>query len=247
VRCDIEVTPHTPHREAVRDAFAAGLAAHGERWTEDGPPVTWGPRPYDHYLCLEAGYLTAPEGAPYTDRRLAYISATWDGYGNRGRTPAFRGKRFDILARPWREGGDYALILAQCSGDRAVPEGYLQILSELARGAKEVYGDARIRPHPVRQAHVTGIPVTSGTLAEDLEGAVIAMTWSSTSAVEAVLAGVPAVCLDEGAVAWPVSGHAVGERLTPDRDEWLASLSWRNWTLEEIRSGEMWDFMKAVL
>lgn len=78
-------------------------------------------------------------------------------------------------------------------------------------------------------------------LAEVLEEARAVVTWNSTTGVESVLAGVPTVALDRGAMAYPVAGNdldALGE--TPCRAAWLARLAYSQWTLDEMRAGLPW-------
>lgn len=75
------------------------------------------------------------------------------------------------------------------------------------------------------------------------------VTHGSNAAVEAIVAGVPAVLLSkEGAsAAWPVAEHSLENGLAapffpPDdaRRQWLADLAYCQWTLDEMRSGAMW-------
>lgn len=234
---------NAPHQRATYWAFAAGLAAHGEAFSNHGPAVTWGPHS-GHHLCLEAGHLTAPEGGDYVARRLRYISVAWDGYGGRGWVPKRTEPRFELVAKPWCRAGGYVLVLGQTPSDRAVPQNYPDIL----RSVVEKLGDDVVyRKHPNCGLDLSGVRTHTGTLAEALAGAAVAITYSSNSAVEAVLAGVPTICLDRGCVAWPVCGHELGEIVTPDRTEWLIEMTWRNWALDEIASGEMWAFMKEGL
>lgn len=222
------------HRLAVKRAFELGLEAHGEKF-DDGPPVTWGVSNHGHYLCLEAGNVTAIDGE-YEKRRLARISASWGGYGYRGAIPKVASQRFEIECQPWKDGGEYALLLCQMPRDRILPSDYEKWLAsmtvELKRRSQMVY-----RPHPC-------VEQRSVTLAEDLAGAEYAVTYCSNSAVEAVLAGVPTICFDRSCAAWPVCSKMLGLIQRPDRSQWLAELSWRNWTLDEIASGLMWDFLK---
>lgn len=225
------------HQRAAAEAFLLGFKEHGEA-AEDFA-VTWGPRKLEHYLCLEAGNLTAHDGRDYVSRRLAYISVSWDGYGYKGRIPRHAGRRFEIDADPWKYDGDYALVLGQTPGDRALPPDYMDGWLS-ATLAESMNVDATIyRPHPNCERGYMR------SLHKDLDGARYAITYNSNSAVEAVLAGVPTICFDMACAAWPVCSHTLGEIVRPDRTKWLNELTWRNWTLDEIRSGAMWEFMKA--
>lgn len=67
-----------------------------------------------------------------------------------------------------------------------------------------------------------------------------AVTLNSSVAVSTVLAGIPTVTMDEGAMAWDVTSHDPGVIVTPDRTEWLHWLAWTQWSYDEIREGVPW-------
>jgi hypothetical protein len=76
-----------------------------------------------------------------------------------------------------------------------------------------------------------------GTLEATLARAAVAITWNSNAGVDAVVAGVPLVTMDEGAMAREVSSHRIGAFVRPDRSAWAHRLAWKQWTLAEIESG----------
>jgi len=232
-----------PHQAAVESAFAAGLAEHGERW-DDGAPVSWGSlRGVEHYLCLEAGNLTGTKGS-YINRRLDYISASWNGYGYEGRIPPVKATRFDLPLADWKTEGDYVLVLGQVAGDRVVPPEYSKLLFRTAAELRSEFDRVMYRPHPLGSPDLPLVKVM-GSLEDSLTRAYGAVTYNSNAAVEAILAGVPVICLNRKCAAWPVSGHYIEPFSRPDRSQWLAELTHRNWKLSEIRSGAMWEFLKA--
>lgn len=76
-------------------------------------------------------------------------------------------------------------------------------------------------------------------LAVDLEGAWAVVSHSSTCAVQAAIAGIPIFCHETSAAA-PIGLNdlaSIEDPLMPEREEWLASLSWQQWTLDELRAG----------
>lgn len=93
----------------------------------------------------------------------------------------------------------------------------------------------------------TAVLSTNERLIDDLHWAALAVSYNSTAGVEAVLAGVPTVTLDEGAMAWPVSGHTIFDRVKPDREAWCHQLAWTQFSLDEIRSGFCWEMLKDVV
>ena len=118
-----------------------------------------------------------------------------------------------------------------------LPRNYPHLFWDLCERAREFYGEIRVRPHPL-------VETPHKSLEDELAEARLAITWSSTSAVEAVLAGVPVVCMDKRCAAWPVASHDVSMIIRPERLEWLSELTWRNWTHEELASGEAWEFLR---
>lgn len=84
------------------------------------------------------------------------------------------------------------------------------------------------------------------TLADELRGAYMLVTHGSNAAVEAVIHGVPVCVLGDG-VARPLGVSSlddIGEPLLPSEEErlrWLCTLSYMQFTLQEMRSGEAWE------
>ena len=240
------------HQEWARSwtaAFAAGLERHGwdVRRTFEYEPcdllVMWGVRRREAIeaqrkrgdICvLERGYLL--------DRMKDWASVSFGGELN-GRAE-FRGpladatrwkEHFAHLMQPWKS-GEYALILGQVPGDMSVRgvdlEGFYSKAREAFKGMP-----VRFRHHPV---HAERNRITSTSLADDLAGAAVAVTWNSNSGVDAVLAGVPTVAMDEGSMAWDVTGHALEMPQTPDRKKWAHKLAWCQYNKAELASGECW-------
>lgn len=79
------------------------------------------------------------------------------------------------------------------------------------------------------------------SLDQALNEASYVVTFNSNSGVDSVLHGVPAVTMDEGAMAWDVTGHALGEVIRPDREQWARAIAWKQWTHDEIERGICWD------
>lgn len=71
------------------------------------------------------------------------------------------------------------------------------------------------------------------------------ITWNSNTAVEAVIAGVPAVAVDRGSMAWDVSGRDVNAAPPrPDRRAWADRLTWCQWTAQELADGTAWEAVR---
>lgn len=255
----------SPHMVAI----AAGLRRCGidvrEYFDRPDPAadfcVTWGTRRADRakvsgfngpFLIAEHGYLG--------DRINTWTSLGWDGLNGRARFPAPQdeGQRFwsnhGHLAKEWERFDGYWLIAGQVLGDQSLLNvNYLEWLKDTIDELDRMGVDARFRPHPeaVRRGQVFPVPsymVSKGTLAEDLAEAACVIAYNSNATVDAVLAGIPAITVDEGAMAWPVSSHNLVEPLvTPDRSEWFRRMAWCQWTIGEIQDGSAWELVRTAM
>jgi hypothetical protein len=254
------------HQQSHAAAMAEGLKRHGIDATIQRSherisarvAICWGwrmglqlQRAGRDVLVMERGYL---------GDRFAWTSLGWNGLNGRAKfvTPDDDdGARFrqHFSLTPWRAGGDYVLIAGQVPGDMALAGRDLgPWYAGAAQAAGRTYGlPVRFRPHPEaarlgrRSPAVPGAATAGGTLAEALAGAAVLLTFSSNTAVDAVVAGVPAVTADQGSMAWAVAAHTVGDRITPDREAWAARLAWCQWSLDEIRDGRAWEVVGAKL
>jgi hypothetical protein len=77
---------------------------------------------------------------------------------------------------------------------------------------------------------VLGADTIKGGLSDALAGAELVVTYNSNTAVDALLAGKLIHAEDEGSMAWGWK----------DRAEWAARLAWRQFSMDEIRSGFAW-------
>ena len=108
-----------------------------------------------------------------------------------------------------------------------------------------VGGKGVFRKHPLSE-FVPRIKckVHDGDLADALKNASCVVTMNSTSAVEAVLAGVPVVAMDPRSMVYDVAGHDLKDMknpVMPDRDEWFKKLAYVQWTPEELADGTAWE------
>jgi hypothetical protein len=251
------------HQAGWGGAFAEGLRRHG--WTADIATdwascdllVLWGVRRQNDIARQRAagGEVCILERG-YIGDRFQWTSVSFGGELN-GRAE-FRGarsdgRRFDRfhrhLLRPWRHRDGYALIVGQVPGDmslRAVGgrlDGWYAATAEALNAAGL---DARFRPHPMAARRlpvrsVPGAPTVAGSLEAALGGAAVVVTFNSNAAVDAALAGVPAVACDPGSMAWPVTSHSIGDALIrPNRGAWAARLAWCQWSMDEMRRGDCW-------
>jgi hypothetical protein len=251
----ILTTARLSHQLSWGDAFRSGLRRHG--WDAEISDkvrpcdllVMWGVRRTAEIAQQKArgGEVCILERG-YVGDRFTWTSVSFGG-GLNGRA-TFRGP-FDDSSR-WRKhfarliSNDWidvsqrrtALIMGQVPSDNSVRG---VNLPEFYSGAHEAFKrqgyQIRLRPHPHGRTGVTPIAV-------DMQDAALVVTWNSNSGVDAVLAGVPAIAMDKGSMAWAVTGHELHPPPTPDRTAWMHAIAWKQWLKEEIASGVCWEHVK---
>lgn len=266
------ILAHKRHHGAegsFHQAFATGLERHGWHvslqpvaspcdllvvWGVRNQPVIQQQKRQGREVCvLERGYL---------GDRFTWTSVSFGG-GLNGHAE-FRGAReddasrfdgnFGHLMQPWqrpRSTGWRALLIGQVSGDMSlaglnVDAWYQETAKQLRQRGWEVF----FRPHPVavskgQSGILRGVANLEGTLAEALDFVDIVVTYNSNTGVEAVLAGCPVIAMNRGAMSWEVAGHALDEIVMPDRTAWASALAWKQWQIEELRSGVCWDVVSG--
>jgi hypothetical protein len=252
MRALIIANERAEHQRSFGGAFAAGLKRHGWAVTvSDGAPrrhafdmtVTWGVR-QARRLRGQCGEICVLERG-YIGDRFQWTSVSFGG-GLNGRG-VFRGpfedasrwnKHFSDLMKPWRDNSGPPLLLQQIPGDSAIQGVDINAFYLSARAR---WPSAVVRGHPGER----GRPPPARSLHEELNTASHAITWNSNSAVDAVLYGVPAIAMDCGSMAWPVTGHELELPPRPDRQAWAHALAWKQWTREEMETGYCWDNIRG--
>jgi len=132
---------------------------------------------------------------------------------------------------PWKTRDYSCLILAD----------YGQDVSDLYYAASQRFGCVRVRKHPADETQ----PVPPLSSAIRLHDAVIC--GSGTAGFEAIMQGVPTVCLSKNELAPVCSASINADLYKGDRDEWLHGMSYKQWSLAEIASGEAWEHLKDLI
>ena len=168
-----------------------------------------------------------------------WVSLVLSGHGRRGdhRTPErpdpSRWSTFGVPVQPWRYDGDDIILCGQCetySPHYKVPADWYHVTAQSC---------THFRPHPADRNYCKATAALQPS--PNWNNASQAITLNSSVAIEAVLAGVPTITMDEAAMAWDVTGHRPDEVLRPERDEWLHWLAWTQWHHEEIATSVPWQ------
>lgn len=231
------------HQAEHGRALIEGLRRHDINHEQDGENVVvcWGWRRGKAHRAAGRDVLVLERG--YLADRFTWSSLAWNGLNGRGEFPEYpddRGARFRSMGLqllPWRAGGDYVLIAGQVPGDAALQgrdlaPWYAQQASTAAQAWKL---PVKFRPHPLahRRGPVRAVPgaeTIGGDMAAALAGAAVVVTFNSNLGVDAMLAGKLATCDDRGSMIWGIN--------PADRERWAHRLAWKQWRVEEIRSGD---------
>jgi hypothetical protein len=196
-------------------------------------------------IVLETGYVNRGDG------ENNHYAAGFDGLNGRAdfrnfTCPKDRWEKLDIHFAPWRDRGDHILLCGQVPWDASVDSSNHYDWIEQAVSRIRKFSDRKIvfRPHPKAPDYfIHGVEYSRKPIQEDFKNCWAVVTFNSNSAVEAVIAGVPAFVEDMGSMAYPVANRNLiylDDPKTPKRDQWAYNLAYCQWTPEEMRSGETW-------
>lgn len=151
-----------------------------------------------------------------------------------------RANKFDVRIKPWRTGGRHVLVCLPYNPEYA--SGFGVDIHQWLADLKILLPSVTDRPIVYREKPRDVTRITP--LGEALKNAWCLVTHSSNAAVEAAMVGVPVFCE-------PVCGAAmvgctdftkIETPIYPDnREEWIASLMWQQFSLNEFRSGLAWQ------
>lgn len=211
-------------------------------------------------LCAENGWLRKVNGKNYY--QLAKRVGRGSGINGQGSFPIgddSRWKQWNVQLQPWRTEGNHILVCAQ----RGVRPGD-PLITHGADWPDKVVADIRkltdrpiwFRPHPgnnrpcLPQRHKVERIINPHveTLSQNLENAWCTVVYTSTSATDSIVAGVP-VCYDGPSIMCQELAGKVKDVVSPvikDREKVMAKLAWGQWNLEELRSGEAFRHVLGI-
>lgn len=154
-----------------------------------------------------------------------------------------QGERFKALAleiKPWRTEGEHIVICPQSdSFMREVAEYQGDWLSDVVGTIALVSNRSLVVRNWARDK-----PKLQATLARDLVGAWMLVTYSSAAAIQALLAGIPVSAIG-GAARWAGTDPLAIE--TPfypeDRERFFGVLADNQFTIDEMRDGTAWNLL----
>jgi len=199
-----------------------------------------------------------------------FDEATWgfDHINKNRYKKVFEHTGYDIN-KEWQTDGDHILVLMQNPGDASLRgQNIFEWALNTVRTLKK-HTDRKIvvRPHPLPRKGFTDfvkqikrfknvvlveneLPTKLRPLEKDFSNCYCAVSYSSGSTVDAVLAGVPVLATDPGNMAWDISSHElkkIEQRYLGDKTEWMQKIAMCQWSISEFESGECWDHIRKSL
>ncbi|OJV54753.1 MAG: hypothetical protein BGO36_03745 [Burkholderiales bacterium 68-10] len=174
-------------------------------------------------------------------------------------------RELGIKVAPYRRRGRHVLILGQVGRDASLRG--LDIARWLGETARQVRQRTSrpivVRLHPSMRwrdrvraiaecsevADLTISPVEN-SFSADIGDAWTCVTYSSGGAVDALLAGVPPICLSSANLAYQLCSQSLDDieaPLEPDRQQFLCDLAYSQWTPREIVSGAAWRHLLPAI
>lgn len=255
------------HRTILR-AMGAGIAQHANVFYQD---MRAGYRQCDVAvifggvkLAFQPTWLKRPILERHQGRRLLMVESAFVkrgeyyqvGWGGQAGSADFRPPRpwkidrwaaIGVHEAPWQyNAAGKFVVCGQLPRDTQVQHTDHAAWCRETIKALQYYGlPVTFRPHPkVESASIYGVAknlIDCRSLAETLADARAVVTYNSTSAVDAVLAGVPTITMDSSSIAWPVTSHKLRPELAwPCRAQWLGDLGYSQWTVDEMAAGDPW-------
>lgn len=170
-----------------------------------------------------------------------------------------------IKVSPYRSHGRHVLILGQVGRDASLRGlDIAEWLGETARAVRErTSRPILVRLHPSMRwrdreraiaacAEVADLTISSieNSFSADIAGAWTCVTYSSGGAVDALLAGVPPICLSPANLAYELCSRSLDDieaPLEPERDQFFCDLAYSQWTPEEMADGSAWRHLMPAI
>lgn len=244
--------PESRSSQIFAEAFSRGISKPGQcvdyrTLPEQLHPtgIAMFPSPASFDVVLRARRQSVPwyyADHGYFDR-LRHYRITRSGFQFQGRQRGSAGHYFSQFGRPiksWTLAGAHVLIALNGPKHMALhsqpsnEEWVATVSAELRRWTSR---EIRVREKPLRG---TCVPID-----EDLAECWAVVTYSSNSAVDALIAGVPVFVLAPVAAAYRMGLHDLSRIETPiypeGRHSFLTALAQNQWTLPEIKRGKAWE------
>lgn len=206
----------------------------------------------DGFLNNQGKFIDDAEN--YDSKRLDSLGIQWQGWKN---TPS--GHIVLLLQLPGdaslRGNNIYEWAMITIKHIRQLTDKKILIrphpLAPLRNG--EEFYDFFFAVHKEKISNVEFVDTTATSLLENLNLAYCTVTFTSGSAIDSVLNGIPTIATDPGNFAFEIGSNYIDDinnvKLSnPETiNKWLRRLSYSQWSEQEMRSGEAWRHIETVV
>lgn len=203
-------------------------------------------------IYLDLGYWGRRDGGRFRGHHKVVVNARHPTeYFQRRAHDATRFEKFGLALREWRDGNH--ILLAGMGEKGALAEGMVPGDWERAAVAEiRKHSDRPIiyRPKPswrsAKPIEGTIFSPPAQEVEDVLAGAHAVVTHHSNVAVDGLIGGIPAFCLE--GVARPLALTDISRIETPrkdgDRLQWASDIAWCQWSVDEMAAGLPWRHLK---
>jgi hypothetical protein len=230
------------------------------------------------FICIETPLLNRSVHEQHTQYRIGvngFLNNSGIFTDAREDYSADRLEKLNISWLGWKNNSNgHILLMLQLPGDASLRGQNIYEWALCTVREIRSYTDKKIiiRPHPLaplrtgeefydfffklHQEQLLNISIsdTSETsLSQDLDGAYCSISYTSGSAIDSVLHGIPTIAMDPGNFTYEISSHFRNEILnvkkatTEQVNRWLRKLSYHQWSIEEMQNGKAWEYLYPIV
>lgn len=164
--------------------------------------------------------------------------------------------RLGLTMAPYRRDGRHILVVGQTPDDASLfgMDVAQWMASTVDRLRTLTTRPIVVRPHPRSRKKLDlsdrpGVRISNAKFIEDdLRDAWAMAALTSSSTIDALMAGVPVFTENDDNMAWPVANHDLTSIEDPtlfDRDQWIHDLAYAQWSNQELAGGGYWRHIIA--
>jgi len=230
------------------------------------------------FICIETPLLNRSVHEQHTQYRIGvngFLNNSGIFTDTRKDYPADRVEKLNISWPGWKNTSDgHILLMLQLPGDASlrgqnIYEWAFHTIQEIRN-----YTDKKIiiRTHPLaplrtgeefydfffklHQENILNVSISNASnthLSQDFNGAYCSISYTSGSAIDSILHGIPTIAADPGNFTYEISSHYISEILNVKQEtseqvhHWLNRLAYHQWSVEEMYNGKAWEYLYPIV
>lgn len=230
------------------------------------------------FICIETPLLNRSMCELHTQYRIGvngFLNNSGIFTDSREDYPSDRFEKLNISWPGWKKSPDgHILLMLQLPGDASlrgqnIYEWAFHTVQEIRN-----YTDKKIiiRTHPLaplrpgdefydfffklHQENIIDVSLSYASntcLSQDFNDAYCSISYTSGSAIDSILHGIPTIAVDPGNFTYEISSHYINEILNVKEEtseqvhRWLNRLAYHQWSIEEMYNGEAWEYLYPIV